>query len=215
MRPAFQPPQATPFVIPPELLALAAERESALAAERESAPPPPPAAPSAESAPPPSRPPPSAPPAPTIAVDRSDPKILRFVKVAEALRQTSGALASILERAHIVDATETVVRIALDPRGFEKDQISAPAAREAIQSAVASALGDGAIFEVIDLAPGAPKLSLSVAIESVRREKVAELDKIARSHPLVVAAMRELGAEIRDVRLPEVDVSGAFAAPPA
>ncbi|MFO0616766.1 MAG: DNA polymerase III subunit gamma/tau [Polyangiaceae bacterium] len=164
------------------------------------------------SAPPPTMPPPSAPP--PIHVDRSDPKILRFARVTEALRATSGALASILERAHIAEANAEVVRIALDPRGFEKDQLAPPAARQAVESAVAAALGADVRFEVVDAAPNTPRFSLSVAIESVRREKVAELDQLARNHPLVLGAQRELGAEIREVRLPEVDVSTAFAASP-
>jgi DNA polymerase-3 subunit gamma/tau len=161
---------------------------------------PPPSAPP-RSAAPPSFAPPSAPPPTPLSLDEQA-KLARFAPVVEAVRASNVRLASLLERAHVVDASDGKLTIAFEAGGFETSQIADGGSRSIIESAVIAKMA-GAAFSLEEIPHGSSSVTLARFIDDARKAKRRELEDAARNHPLVVAATRELGAEIREIRLPD------------
>ncbi len=138
-------------------------------------------------------------PAPLLPEEHA--KLAQFALAVDALRETNVRLASLLERAHVADVSAERVVIAFDPTGFEASQLDTDA-RGTVERAIATSLG-GAVLAIEETSPGTRGVTLARFIDEARRKKRRELDVAARNHPLVLAAIRELGAEIREIRLPD------------
>jgi DNA polymerase-3 subunit gamma/tau len=134
--------------------------------------------------------------------DRSDARWLRYAEVIEDVRVESGRLASLLERGSLVDLSAAGVVLAVEPRSFEAQQLGVPATRAALGAAIVRSLGVGATLAIVDLAEGVEPVTLAQMVAEATRARQAELERSVREHPLVVEAIRVLGAEIRDLRVP-------------
>ncbi|NUO51448.1 MAG: hypothetical protein HOV80_21550, partial [Polyangiaceae bacterium] len=209
--PRFEPPPAARFEPP------AAPRFEPPAPPRFEAPPPPrfepPAPPRFEppaprSEPPPRRPepprvesPPSGEPLPIRSSD--DPRFERFARVVGVVRDRSARLAPLLERAALCEINNNGVIIALDPNSFESTFLRDKAALETLEAAAREAIGPGAGFRIIDLVRGADAATLARTYDEATKAKRVEADKAVRTHPLVAAAEQFLGAQVKDVRIPD------------
>ena len=166
----------------------------------------PPQPPAPRSVPPPQAP--VRPVAPVVPLSLDEQaKLARFAPIVETVRASNVRLASLLERAHVVDASEEKLTIAFEAGGFENSQLAG--ARSIIESAVVAKMA-GAVFALEEIPQGSSSVTLARFIEDARKAKRRELEEAARNHPLVLAAMRELGAEVREIRLPDdIDVATA------
>jgi hypothetical protein len=134
-------------------------------------------------------------------LDAAHPGFARFADLCDALRATNARVASLLERCGLVESTDAGLVIGLDTRSFEAGFLNDPAVRALIAATAKARLGASATVEFVDadVGPNVPTLAKMVG-DAVKKRKDA-LEKNVRSHPLVLAAMTELKAEIRDVRL--------------
>ena len=129
-------------------------------------------------------------------------KLRRFLPLVEGVREKSARIASLLERAHVVEISAERVVIGFETNGFEAAQMADPEARSALAAGVNASFPD-ATLETVELAPGKATVTLSRLQGEERRARKAEIDDGVRNHPLVTAALTVLGAEIRDVKVPD------------
>ncbi|MBL8740508.1 MAG: hypothetical protein JNK04_05420, partial [Myxococcales bacterium] len=191
--------------------------------QRESRPPP-------ASVPPPSAPPPSGPPAsqppaargvrpgamrPSVFTsghsairDVADDRFGLLAAFVEAVRPRSARLASLIERAALVDAGPSRIAIGFDSRSFEAGLLSDPETHALLASVTEQHLGPSAELELCDIASDATIPTLAKLVTEAGQARRDEVDAELRGHPLVQAALTHLGAELRTVRLPK-DVDAA------
>ncbi len=222
-QPAYTPP-AQPAYTPPAQPAYTPPAQPAYAPpagfeQRDRASQPAPARPSYDAAPArPSEPPPSGrqglgrqapvlgvslPAAPSLVLDAKDPRFTRHAEIVEVLRSKSARLAPVIELAALVELDASRLAIAIDPRSFEGAQLADERARALVVDAVREVLGPSAALEIYGLeATGRDVPTLATIRGEELRLRRADADQKVRAHPLVAAAVDSLGAEIRDVRLP-------------
>jgi DNA polymerase III subunit gamma/tau len=222
-QPAYAPP-AQPAYAPPAQPAYAPPAQPAYAPpaalqERARAPETLPVRPSHDAAPArPSEPPPSGRPgigrsaqalgaslpvAPSVVLDAKDPRFSRCAQIVEALRAKSARLAPVIELAALVELDASRLAIAIDPRSFEGAQLADERARALVVEAVREVLGPSASLELYGLEVVNKEVPTLAGIRGEElRLRRADADQKVRAHPLVAAAVESLGAEIRDVRLP-------------
>ncbi|NUP12742.1 MAG: DNA polymerase III subunit gamma/tau [Polyangiaceae bacterium] len=121
---------------------------------------------------------------------------------ADAARTRSGRLASILERAALIEASDTRLVLGYEPRSFEANLLAEPQAKALLASLAGSTLGHGATVDIVDHVLAAETPTLAKMVSDAVRARREEIDRGIRNHPLVAACVNDLGAEIRDVRLP-------------
>ncbi|MBK6517586.1 MAG: DNA polymerase III subunit gamma/tau [Polyangiaceae bacterium] len=148
-------------------------------------------------------PPPSRRPGLAPILDATHPGFAVLADLADAVRAKSGRLASVLERAALVEATEHRLVLGFEARSFEAGLVAEPQARVLIASMAVATLGPGAAVELVDVASGDEVPTLAKMVSEAVRARRDAIDRSIRTHPLVVAAVEHLGAEIRDVRLPK------------
>jgi DNA polymerase-3 subunit gamma/tau len=190
---AYEPPPAARFEPPP--------------APRFEPPPAPRFEPELRSEPPSRRPeprietPPSGEPLPIRSSD--DPRFERFARVVSVVRERSARLAPLLERAALCEVDDKGVIIALDPQSFESTFLRDKAALETLEAAAREAIGPNAGFRIVDLARGLEAATLAKTYDEATKAKRVEADKAVRNHPLIAAAEKHLGAQVKDVRIPD------------
>jgi hypothetical protein len=142
---------------------------------------------------------------PSPITDPSDPRFSRFASFVSAVREKSPRLAPLLERAALCDLADDRLVLGLDPRSFEANFLADPAARELLQTTVRHMLSPGATLEIVDLSPAGREAATTLArtYDEAAKERRREADQSVRNHPLVDAAERFLGAQLKDVRIPE------------
>jgi DNA polymerase-3 subunit gamma/tau len=192
--PAPPPAQPPPAAAPPAPTPAAPPAPRAFAAPAASAPPPPPRAPSA--------PPPAALPPPGA------PDLGEWRRVVESLRARKPALASVLEHAALLELGPERVVLGYEQGSFLAAQVADPAALELARAAVRAHFGRPTelVFELAASRAGAVTMA---QVESAERKARIDAAKTAvASHPLVTAAIAELGAELRDVKLSQDALDG-------
>lgn len=165
---------------------------------------PPPPEPRAPSAPPPPEPAHETPSHESPIRSSDDPRFERFASFVAVVREKSPRLAPLLERAALCDLNERGIVVALDPKSFEATFLGEAGARELLGATTRAELGPAAEFRIVDLGRSKePPATLARTYEEAARVRRAEADEAVRTHPLIAAAERFLGAQLKDVRIPE------------
>jgi DNA polymerase-3 subunit gamma/tau len=195
-RPQFEaPPMSAPRFTPPSGPVL-----------RPSSPPPPldgASGPPSRPTPPPkpqeivARPQPQAPTRPA-----SDAEITTWRAILDTIRQRRPALASVLAHAQIFDMRPERVTLAYEQTSFLFAQASEGSAKELLTSAVRAYFG-AQTEVVLEIAVGQTGTTVADLDTKDRKAKQEAARREVAEHPLVVAAIRTLGAELIDVRLAE------------
>jgi len=138
----------------------------------------------------------------TAVVDVADLRFGLLAAFVEAVRPRSPRLASLIERAALVDADASSMVIGFDARSFEAGLLSEPGAQALLANVATQHLGEGAKIELCDI-PQNPEIpTLAKLVSEAGQARRDEVDQELRAHPLVQAAVQHLGAELRSVRLP-------------
>ncbi len=87
------------------------------------------------------------------------------------------------------------------PSPFLVTKLDAPGVREVVLRGLAAAFGGTPSLEMVE-GDRPDGVSLSRLDQAARRAAVDAARKKVMEHPLVVEAVRALGAEVRDVKLP-------------
>lgn len=122
-------------------------------------------------------------------------------RLVDQVRTGLPALASVLDQASPIKLGEAGVELGFSPNSFEATRVSEPRYAEPLRRAVQSELGPEASVTITltDDAREALTLAKIEAAELWERREAAR--KRVAAHPLVRAAIEELGAELRDVRV--------------
>ncbi|MFO0554956.1 MAG: DNA polymerase III subunit gamma/tau [Polyangiaceae bacterium] len=137
--------------------------------------------------------------------DLDHPGWVRLAELVEAVRPRSGRAASLVERGFLIEAGRERLVVALDESSFEADMLENIDVRSLISEVAQTNLK--ASFELVALsdaeaARASALPTLARMLTAAARARRAELEQTLRAHPLVLAAVEHLGAEVRDVRLP-------------
>lgn len=126
--------------------------------------------------------------------------------IVEQLRGTAPALASLLDHAVPMKLDASAAVLGFAPSSFEATRIAEPKYTEPLTRAIHGALGPEArvSIELTEVAHESLTLARVRAAELWARREAARQRVLA--HPLVRAAIEELGAELRDVRVNEEEV---------
>jgi DNA polymerase-3 subunit gamma/tau len=172
-----------------------------------SAPPPP-----GQDPPPAARP--AAPPKPTevstgarpapVAPTRpaTDAEVTTWRRILEEVRKRRPALASVLAHAQIFDMSAERVTLAYEQTSFLYAQAAENAAKDLLTSAVRACLAPSTEV-VLEIAVGKTGTTIAELDARERKAKQEAAKREVAEHPLVLAAIQTLGAELVDVRLAE------------
>ena len=174
---SFTAPSSPPFTAPPQ---------------RPSAPPAP--APARASAPPP----PPVPQAPPVEIEA-------WRAVLSLVRVRRPALASVLEHAAVLRFGPDRVELGYEQSSFLVGQATDAQARELLQASLQAHFGSAPelVFETIAARTGG--MTVAMVDTAERKVKLDAAKRAVAQHPLVTAAIELLGAELKDVRLADVD----------
>lgn len=132
----------------------------------------------------------------------SESEIADWRAIVDAIRKRRPALASVLAHAQIFDMSAGRVTLAYDQTSFLFAQATEAAAKDLLISAVRTHFS--AETEVlVEIAVGKSGTTLAELDAKDRKAKQDAARREVAEHPLVVAAIRSLGAELIDVRLAE------------
>jgi len=140
--------------------------------------------------------------------DVADDRFRLLAAFVEAVRPRSARLASLIERAALVDASDVRIEIGFDARSFEAGLLSDPDTQSLIASVAEQHLGATGRVELCDIPNDSSIPTLAKLVTEAGQARRDEVDAELRGHPLVQAAVTHLGAELRSVRLPK-DVDAA------
>jgi DNA polymerase-3 subunit gamma/tau len=203
-QPAFRAPEPPAFRAPEPPAFRAPEPPAFRAPEPPPPSAPPPPEPRAPSVPPPPEPAHETPSHESPIRSSDDPRFERFASFVAVVREKSPRLAPLLERAALCDLNERGIVVALDPKSFEATFLGEAGARELLGVTTRAELGPAAEFRIVDLGRSKePPATLARTYEEAARVRRAEADEAVRTHPLIAAAERFLGAQLKDVRIPE------------
>jgi DNA polymerase III subunit gamma/tau len=124
----------------------------------------------------------------------------------ELLRRVAdkrAGVASMFEHASPVCVDQERVIFAFEPGSFLLSQVREVGGIELMQTAVQEQFGEATHFEVVSDGRHANVQTVAAFDAAAREAAVEAARKRVIEHPLVRAAMEELGAELRDVRLPQ------------
>jgi hypothetical protein len=138
----------------------------------------------------------------------ADDRFALLAAFVEAVRPRSARLASLIERAALVDVTVVTIEIGFDSRSFEAGLLSDPDTQSLLASVAEQHLGAGGQVVLCDIATDPSIPTLAKLVTEAGQARRDEVDAELRNHPLVQAAVTHLGAELRSVRLPK-DVDAA------
>ena len=132
----------------------------------------------------------------------SDEEIATWRAILEAIRRRRPALSSVLTHAQIFDMTPERVTLAYDQTSFLYAQATDASARELLTAAVRAHFG-AETEVVLEIAVGKSGTTVAELDARERKAKQEAARREVAEHPLVLAAIRSLGAELIDVRLAE------------
>lgn len=129
----------------------------------------------------------------------------RWRRIVDPIRQTDAGLGAFLDHAVVLEVSSERLRV-----GFERDSVfrsaaNEPNTRSQILRAAEQVLGSKPTLEWVDGAPLADGAGQTVfAVDKAARltRHREALDR-ARSHPVVEAAVRVLGARVKNIEIPE------------
>ena len=133
----------------------------------------------------------------------SDADVATWRRLLDDVRKRRPALASVLAHAQIFEMGPQRVVLAYEQTSFLYAQATENAAKDLLTSVVRAHFGAEAEV-VFEIAIGRTGTTISDLDAAVRRAKQDAARREVAEHPLVVAAIRTLGAELIDVRLVEV-----------
>lgn len=125
--------------------------------------------------------------------------LLQLLPVVERARIKSASLAPILERVAVLDLEGPEIRLGVTEKSFEAGQLAD--AKVKIRQLAQEYFGEGRLVVVEELSERKP--TLADLYGHARRERRARLDEGVRTHPLVVAAQGVLGAELKEIVVPQ------------
>ncbi len=129
--------------------------------------------------------------------------------VIEAVRRQRPALAPVIEHALVVEVGPERAVLGYEANNsFLFAQITEPSARQLLTSALLAHFGRPVEVIVDALTPGTEAVSVAQIENAERRARVEAARRAVADHPLVAAARELLGAELRDIRLPQEAVEG-------
>jgi DNA polymerase-3 subunit gamma/tau len=143
----------------------------------------------------------SAPAAPTRTA--SGEEIATWRRILDAVRVRRPALASVLAHAQIFDMGPERVTLAYEATSFLYAQATDNASKELLASVVRAHFG-AAVEVMFEIAVGKTGTTVADLDTKERKAKQDAARREVAEHPLVVAAIRTLGAELIDVRLIEL-----------
>ena len=132
----------------------------------------------------------------------TDAEIATWRRILDEVRKRRPALASVLAHAQIFDMTEERVTLAYDQTSFLYAQATESAAKDLLTSVVRACLAPTTDL-VFEIAVGKTGTTIAELDARDRKAKQEAAKREVAEHPLVVAAIRTLGAELVDVRLAE------------
>lgn len=132
----------------------------------------------------------------------SEADIKTWRKLVEDVRKRRPALASVLAHAQIFEMGPERVLLAYDQTSFLYGQATENSAKDLLTSVVRAHFGEKAEV-VFEIAVGRTGTTIADLDTLERRAKEEAARKHVAEHPLVLAAIKLLGAELIDVRLVE------------
>lgn len=122
--------------------------------------------------------------------------------ILETVRKKRQALASVLAHAQIFDMSAERVTLAYEQTSFLYAQATEAGAKEMLTSIVRAHF-KGQTEVTFEIALGKSGTTIADLDARDRKAKQEQAKRDVAQHPLVVAAIRHLGAELIDVRLVE------------
>jgi DNA polymerase-3 subunit gamma/tau len=133
----------------------------------------------------------------------SDADVVTWRKLLDDVRKRRPALASVLAHAQIFEMGPERVVLGYDQTSFLYAQATENAAKDLLTNVVRARFGPETEV-VLEIAIGRTGTTIADLDALVRKAKQDAARREVAEHPLVVAAIRTLGAELIDVRLVEV-----------
>lgn len=154
----------------------------------------------AEESAPASHKPPSAPPsAPPPGIDLSG-----WRAVIDLVRRQRAPLASVLEHARVVELGQERIVLGYEATGaFLFAQATEPAARQLLTTALRTHFGRPMEVQIETITAGSQAVSVAQIYSAEEKARYAARRRAVEEHALVVAAIELLGAELKDIRLPD------------
>ena len=151
----------------------------------------------------------AAPPQTSLAPSIPPSDLKAFRAVIDLVREKRAPLASVLEHASLLRIGPEGITLGFEAGSFFGKQVQDPAAHSALASALAAHFGGqpSVSFETLSSMTG--HVTLAQIDGAERKAKLDTAKRAIVQHPLVVAAIELLGAELRDVRLSHDDALAA------
>ncbi len=125
--------------------------------------------------------------------------------VLAIVRARRPALASVLEHAALLRFGGERVELGYEASSFLVGQATEGSARELLLAALTTHFGHAPDLAFETIAPRSGNVTLAMVETADRKIKLDAAKRAVAEHPLVTAAIELLGAELRDVRLAEVE----------
>ena len=135
----------------------------------------------------------------------TSPDLESWRAVLVLVRAKRPALASVLEHAALLRWGAERVELGYEATSFLVGQATESAAKELLLSALTSHFGRAPELAFETIAPKSGNVTLAMIETADRRSKLDAARRAVATHPLVMAAIELLGAELRDVRLAEAE----------
>ena len=133
----------------------------------------------------------------------SDQEIADWRRILGEVKKRRPALASVLAHAQIFEMTPERVTLAYDQTSFLFAQATENTAKDLLTSVVRACF-EPTTEVVFEIAVGKTGTTIAELDTKDRKAKTEAAKREVAAHPLVVAAITTLGAELIDVRLVEV-----------
>lgn len=131
----------------------------------------------------------------------TSPELGAWRRVVESMRARKPALASVLEHAALLEFGPERVVLGYEAGSFLAAQVADPSAIEVARSAVRAHFGRATELVFDEVASRAGATTVAMVETAERKARVEAARQAVIAHPLVTAAIHELGAELRDVKL--------------
>ncbi len=137
-----------------------------------------------------------------LGCDASADTLTHWRAILASMHKENVGLASVLEHAVPLEVTEQQVRLGFEPGSFYETQARDEGALDLLTRAVRRHFGKPtAVTFTLGAPSGKPSASVYELDEAERAARLSKERAQIESHPLVQAAVRELGARISDIKL--------------
>jgi hypothetical protein len=122
--------------------------------------------------------------------------------ILTSVRERKPSVASIFEHAAAVEVARERLVLAYPPGSFLAEQANEAETQNLLREAASAHFGAPCALEIDTTGRHLAVQSLAAKNSAAQAARIADAKRKVAEHPLVLAAVNVLGAELRDVRLP-------------